>query len=153
MSRRFSQTSTLFLGVFWRYPGRKHQVDHSVGGEKGEIMQENPWGGHSCLPPTVGVVSGCLWPALIFRSVSGLHSYPGIRGSCGRIGHPRRYSRVLLFGIISRSRVSWSIASAIVVTIARGGICIRLRVHVRRRHNGLVGTRVGNLGRGVRSCT
>lgn len=117
-------------------------------------MQENPWGGHSCLPPTVGVVSGCLWPALILWSVPGLHSYPGIRGSSGRIGHPGSYGRVLLFGIISRSRVSGSIASAIVVTIARGGICVRLGVlHVRSRHDGLAGARVGNLGWRVRSCT
>jgi hypothetical protein len=35
-------------------------------------MQENPRGGHSCLPPTVGVVSGCLWPALIPFMISSL---------------------------------------------------------------------------------
>lgn len=106
----------------------------------------------SGLPPAMRISFPCsLCPTVVFRCISGFHAYPWIRGSSGRIGHPRSHGGVLRLGIITRARVSGGIVSvAPIVAITSGRVGI-LRVHFRRRrHHGLIGTRVADLRRRVR---
>lgn len=100
------------------------------------------------LPPAMRVsFSGWLGPtALVFRGVSWLHSYPGIRGSSGGIWHSgSHWSRIIRLGIISGSRVPGGISATLVTAIASGRVGIGARVYVRRRHDGLRRGRIGDL--------